>query len=332
MNTLSYFIFSCFILMNSSYSQTSEKKTEPKAPAKKVEPKLPVKITADHMRYNENKSIVYFTGNVLADDTSMKVNSDIMTVKLDEKSSPKLIICEKNAIVRKENSISYSERAEYFLPKEKIVLSGKPKVVRTNAQGQKEIMLGKVITFYKNTSIITVKNPIIEFPNSEKKKKKSTDKKVDKSKDTDKKVNQVVNTKMPIKVSAQNMHYDEVKGIVKFKGNVHVDDGAMKVDSDFMTITLNKNHEPMLITCENNVVIKKDNSTSYSDRAEYFMPDEKIILTGNPKVITINAQGKEETVKGRKITFYKNTNVVDVQGAATLEFPNKQKNETPEKR
>jgi lipopolysaccharide transport protein LptA len=321
--------------MNSSYSQTPEKKNKSKTSVKKVEPKLPVKITADHMRYNENKSVVYFTGNVLADDTSMKVNSDIMTVKLDDKSSPTLIICEKNAIVRKENSISYSERAEYFLPKEKIVLSGKPKVVRTNAQGQKEIMLGKIITFYKNTSIITVEDPIIEFPSSEK-KKKFTDKKVDTSKDTDKKVNQVASAKMPIKISAKDMHYDEVKGIVKFKGNVHVDDGAMKVDSDFMTITLNKNHEPMLIICENNVVIKKDNSTSYSDRAEYFMPDEKIILTGNPKVITINAQGKEETVKGRKITFYKNTNVVDVQGAATLEFPNKQdnqqKNETPEKR
>ena len=71
------------------------------------------------------------------------------------------------------------------------------------------------------------------------------------------------------------MKYDEDKNLVHFTGNVHVDDGAMKVNSDRMTVKLDKNQDPVLIICNDNVVIRKEGSTSYSDRAEYFLPEEK---------------------------------------------------------
>ena len=133
------------------------------------------------MRYNEDKSLVYFTGNVHVDDGAMKVDSDFMTVKLDKNRDPQLIICEKNVIIRKEGSISYSDRAEYFLPIEKIVLTGKPKVIRTNDKGDKQTMTGKVITFYKNTNVIESQGVGLEFPSG------STDKKEDPKDGIDKK-------------------------------------------------------------------------------------------------------------------------------------------------
>ena len=145
---------------------TEEKKEEK---GKKDKKEVPVNITADHMKYDEDKNLVHFTGNVHVDDGAMKVNSDRMTVKLDKNQDPVLIICNDNVVIRKEGSISYSDRAEYFLPEEKIVLTGKPKVIRTNNKGEKQTMTGRVITFFKNTNIIETQGVGMVFPGSKKK-------------------------------------------------------------------------------------------------------------------------------------------------------------------
>ena len=124
----------------------ADKKDAAEEPKKKI----PVKITADHMKYDDTGYIVYFTGNVHVDDGQMKVDSDLLTVKLDENRDPNLIICEKNVIIRKEGTTTFSDRAEYFLPEEKVVLTGKPKVIRVNQKGQKQNMTGTKIIFYRN--------------------------------------------------------------------------------------------------------------------------------------------------------------------------------------
>ena len=124
------------------------------------------------------------------------------------------------------------------------------------------------------------------------------------------------------------MKYDEKKNIVYFTGNVHVDDGGMKVNSDKMTVKLDKNQDPVLIICNDNVVIRKDGSVSHSDRAEYFLPEEKIILTGNPKVIKTNAKGDKQTMTGRVITFFKNSNIIETQGVGLI-FPGNSNEKKP---
>lgn len=144
--------------------KAEEKKTDDKKEAEKK--KIPVKITADHMKYDDTGSIVYFTGNVIVDDGEMKVNSDLMTVKLDKNRDPDLIICEKNVVIRKEGTTSYSDRAEYFLPEEKVVLTGKPKVIRVNQKGEKQNMTGTKIIFYRNSNVIESQGVGMEFPGS----------------------------------------------------------------------------------------------------------------------------------------------------------------------
>jgi lipopolysaccharide transport protein LptA len=144
--------------------KATEKKVEEKATEKKSEKKIPIKITSDKMKYHENGLIIFFTDNVNVDDGQMKLNCDFMTVKLDKEQSPKLIICEKNVVIRKEGSVSYSDRAEYFLPEEKILLTGKPKVISTNDKGEKQTMTGNEIIFYRNSNVIESRNTTIELP------------------------------------------------------------------------------------------------------------------------------------------------------------------------
>ena len=191
MNRFSLALLCTFMLIFCAAAQSKDKKPDdgkkPAAEKDSKDPKvkkkdIPVNITADHMKYDEVKNLVYFTGNVHVDDGAMKVNSDKMTVKLDKNQDPVLIICNDNVVIRKEGSTSYSDRAEYFLPEEKIVLTGKPKVIRTNNKGEKQTMTGRVITFFKNTNIIETQGVGMVFPGSSKKKeeKKPEPKKVEK--------------------------------------------------------------------------------------------------------------------------------------------------------
>lgn len=125
--------------------------------------------------------------------------------------------------------------------------------------------------------------------------------------------------KIPVRVTADNMRYDDNGLTAYLTGNVHADDGSIKIDADFMTIKLDKERNPQYILCEKNVVIRKENTVSNSDRAEYFVPAEKVVLTGNPKIIRTNAAGEEETSKASKIIFYRDSNNIEFQGA-TIEF------------
>ncbi|MCM8537459.1 MAG: hypothetical protein NE334_16075 [Lentisphaeraceae bacterium] len=154
----------------------TEKKEETQKEEKKAK-KIPIKITSDSMKYHEDGFMVFFTGNVNVDDGQMKLNCDFMTVKLDKTRNPTLIICEKNVVIRKEGSVSNSDRAEYFVPEEKIVLTGNPKIVSVNEKGEKQTMTGNKINFYRNNNMVEVSRSTIEFPGSGIEQNKEKDKK-----------------------------------------------------------------------------------------------------------------------------------------------------------
>lgn len=140
-----------------------EKKAKKEAVEKKAK-KIPIKISSDKMKYHENGFVVFFTGNVNVDDGEMKLNCDFMTVKLDKDRNPQLIICEKNVVIRKEGSVSKSDRAEYFVPEEKVVLTGSPVIDSVNEKGEKQTITGSKIQFYRSNNMIEVIGTTIEFP------------------------------------------------------------------------------------------------------------------------------------------------------------------------
>ncbi|MCH2205577.1 MAG: LPS export ABC transporter periplasmic protein LptC [Lentisphaerales bacterium] len=130
---------------------------------KKEEKKIPIRITSDKMKYHENGFIVFFTGNVNVDDGEMKLNCDFMTVNLDKTRNPVKIICEKNVVIRKQNSTSHSDRAEYYVPEEKVTLTGSPKVVSVNTKGEKQTFTGKKIDFFRSNNEIVTYGGTVEF-------------------------------------------------------------------------------------------------------------------------------------------------------------------------
>lgn len=127
---------------------------KPETEEKKEEKKLPIQIDSEHSKIDDNKGKIYFSGNVVVDDGVVKLNCDFMTVTLDDKRKAKIIVCEKNVVIRKENMISHSDMATYILAEEKITLTGTPKVTQTNEKGEKSDMAGKRIVIYRNTNVI----------------------------------------------------------------------------------------------------------------------------------------------------------------------------------
>ena len=138
--------------------------------SKKEKKQIPVSIVADSSKYHGDGFIIYFKGNVHVDDGQMKLTCDDMTVKLDKDRNPQLIICENNVVIRKETTISHSDRAEYFLEEEKIILTGNPKITRTDTKGEKQTMSGKKIVFYRNNNLIESHGVGMEFPGGAAKK------------------------------------------------------------------------------------------------------------------------------------------------------------------
>ena len=95
------------------------------------------------------------------------------------------------------------------------------------------------------------------------------------------------------------------------KENVRVIDGEMKINCELMTIENNEQKEMNLIVAEKDVVIVKDGTIATGDRAEYFIPQKKIVLTGNAKIISIDEKdGSKSTAEGAKIIFYRDKNEV----------------------
>jgi len=116
-----------------------------------------------------------------------------------------------------------------------------------------------------------------------------------------------------IKITAKvAIHYTETnKSILKEK--VKVVDGEMTINCELMTIKNNEKKEMNLVIAEKDVVIVKDGSIATGDRAEYFIPEKKIVLTGNPKIISINKKtGEKSTSIGSKIIFYRDKKIMEI--------------------
>ena len=78
-----------------------------------------INITSISAVFSPKNKNAIFKGHVEADDGAAKLTCEQMEVFMDEKQQPKRIICEEMVIIRHEQSISTSDRAEYEVEKEK---------------------------------------------------------------------------------------------------------------------------------------------------------------------------------------------------------------------
>ena len=128
-----------------------------------------------------------------------------------------------------------------------------------------------------------------------------------------------------IKISSNKaIHYTETqKSILTEK--VKVVDGEMTINCELMTIEKNDKKEMNLVIAEKDVIIIKGGTIATGDRAEYFIPEKKIVLTGNAKIVSINKKtGQKSTSTGAKIIFYRDKNMVEIhkfEGDAPIKDP-----------
>ena len=127
-------------------------------------------------------------------------------------------------------------------------------------------------------------------------------------------------TNEPTIVTSERLQADYLHNVGTFEGNVLAVDSRMTVRADKMTVFFggtnvvtsagtNTTRSVQKIIAEGGVVITTpDNKKSNSDHAEYTAADGKVVLTGNP-----HAESSEGVVTGQRITFWRDSQKMDVE-------------------
>lgn len=126
-----------------------------------------------------------------------------------------------------------------------------------------------------------------------------------------------------IKISSKRAVQNIDTNITTLIDKVVVVDGEMTIRCDKMTIESEKvqitgeneksKTEAKFVVAEKNVSITKKDSIAYGDRAEYFVLEKKVVLTGNPKIIQTDPKtGKKNEIRGSVITLYRDKNIVEI--------------------
>ncbi|MCH2209565.1 MAG: hypothetical protein MK132_27415 [Lentisphaerales bacterium] len=68
--------------------------------------------------------------------------------------------------------------------------------------------------------------------------------------------------------------------------------------------------------------MRKEQSTSYSDHANYSAKDSKVTLVGNAKVVHVNEEGKKSMTNGNVIIYYLVKEMIEVHDSE-LDIQNK---------
>lgn len=113
--------------------------------------------------------------------------------------------------------------------------------------------------------------------------------------------------KKPIKILSDYMKYTGDDNVSRFTGNVIVTDGDMRVTSDNMDVSFDKQNNVKEIYAQGNVKIEKEGLLALSDKARLYAAEEKAVLMNNVRVW----QG-DNYLEGEKVTLYNQNNRIFV--------------------
>ena len=127
-------------------------------------------------------------------------------------------------------------------------------------------------------------------------------------------------TNEPTIITSEQLHGDYANNVGTFEGNVLAVDPRMTVRADKMTVFFggtnvitsagtNMTRQVQKIIAEGSVVMTTpDNKITHSDHAEYTALDGRVVLTGHPR-----AESSDGVVTGKKITFWRDSQKMDVE-------------------
>lgn len=127
----------------------------------------------------------------------------------------------------------------------------------------------------------------------------------------------------PIVITATRMEADKLGDKVIFKGEVTLKKEGMTLSSDAMIVFYDAPSKGIReIEALGNVVVRKEGRLALSNRAFYYSREEKIVLTGDARIIE-----NENQLGGEKITLFMRDDRSIVEGGRVLFYQDNQKAE-----
>ena len=108
-------------------------------------------ITSDKLTADYKQHFALFEGNVVVTDPQMQLTSERLTVTFDANNKIKTLKADGKVNIRQTDKLAKAETATYDIESGKVVLSGKPRVMRG-----KDMLEGDEITMFRNESRILV--------------------------------------------------------------------------------------------------------------------------------------------------------------------------------
>ncbi len=123
----------------------------------------------------------------------------------------------------------------------------------------------------------------------------------------------------PIVITSSRMEAEKLGDKVTFIGNVTLKKEGMTLSSDSMVVFYDAGTKDIReIEAYGNVVVHKDGRVALSNVASYFSREEKIVLTGDARIIE-----NENQIGGDKITLFMRDDRSIVEGGKVLLYQEK---------
>ena len=135
----------------------------------------------------------------------------------------------------------------------------------------------------------------------------------------EKSVNAVTNMPRTVKVTSDRSSYLRKEGVLAFEGNVAVDDVEFKMNADIVNLFLDGTNDLKRVVAVGNVAVTNGFRSGTCAKATYNRALSRIVMYGDEKagiVARLIDNGKNKSqVEGRKITFWVDTEQVEVDGS-----------------
>lgn len=128
------------------------------------------------------------------------------------------------------------------------------------------------------------------------------------------------NARDPMVITSGRMEAEELGKKVIFTGDVILKKEGMILSSDSMVVFYDSGSKEIReIEAHGNVVVRKDGRVALSNNASYFSDEEKVILTGNARIIENDNQ-----IGGERITLFVRDDHSVVEGGKVMLYQEKQ--------
>ncbi len=121
-----------------------------------------------------------------------------------------------------------------------------------------------------------------------------------------------------VRITSDRTDYDRKEGVIMFDRNVFVDDSEYKMHADQLYVFLDGTNELKRIVAIGNVAITNETRVGMCAKAAYTKATSKIVMYGDGEgtlARLVDAGKRKSEVEGRKITFWIDSEQVEVEGS-----------------